>query len=83
VETVTADSALTFADMPPLTRAGCRSWAHPITAPLSGEWCADQQYVLWFYFGYSSYFTLAGANGWPLAEAEKWLLTQASSALLA
>ena len=39
--------------------------------------------VLWFYFGYSSYFTLTDENGWPLAEAEKWLLAQASSALLA
>jgi hypothetical protein len=38
--------------------------------------------VLWFYFGYSSYFTLTDENGWPLAEAEKWLLAQASSALL-
>jgi AcrR family transcriptional regulator len=39
--------------------------------------------VLWFYFGYSSYFTLTDENGWSLAEAEKWLLTQASSVLLA
>lgn len=38
--------------------------------------------VLWFYFGYSSYFTLTDENGWSLAEAEKWLLAQASSALL-
>ena len=38
--------------------------------------------VLWFYFGYSSYFTLTDENGWPLAEAEKWLLAQVSSALL-
>ena len=39
--------------------------------------------VLWFYFGYSSYFTLTDENGWSLTEAEKWLLTQASSVLLA
>ena len=38
--------------------------------------------VLWFYFGYSSYFTLTDENGWPLAEAEKWLLAQASATLL-
>jgi AcrR family transcriptional regulator len=38
--------------------------------------------VLWFYFGYSSYFTLTDENGWPLPEAEGWLLAQASSALL-
>ena len=34
-------------------------------------------------FGYSSYFTLTDENGWSLAEAEKWLPTQASSVLLA
>lgn len=39
--------------------------------------------VLWFYFGYASYFTLTDENGWSLAEAEKWLLTQATSVLLA
>ncbi|HUN33613.1 MAG TPA: TetR family transcriptional regulator [Trebonia sp.] len=38
--------------------------------------------ILWFYFGYSSYFTLTDENGWPLAKAEQWLLAQASSALL-
>ena len=38
--------------------------------------------VLWFYFGYSSYFTLTDENGWTLAKAEEWLLAQASSALL-
>jgi hypothetical protein len=38
--------------------------------------------VLWFYFGYSSYSTLTDENGWPLAQAEKWLLAQASLALL-
>jgi hypothetical protein len=38
--------------------------------------------VLWFYFGYSSCFTLTEQNGWSPAEAEKSLLAQASSALL-
>lgn len=38
--------------------------------------------ILWFYFGYSSYFTLTDENGWPMADAEKWLLAQASLALL-
>jgi hypothetical protein len=38
--------------------------------------------VLWFYFGYYSYFTLTDENRWPLADAEEWLLGQASSALL-
>jgi AcrR family transcriptional regulator len=39
--------------------------------------------ILWFYFGYSSYFTLTDENGWTLAKAENWLLGQARSALLA
>jgi hypothetical protein len=38
--------------------------------------------VLWFYFGYSSYFTLTDENAWSLGEAEKWLLAQASATLL-
>src|SRR5450756_696863 len=38
--------------------------------------------ILWFYFGHSSYFTLTDENGWSLAQAEKWLLAQASAALL-
>ena len=38
--------------------------------------------ILWFYFGYSSYFTLTDENKWTLAKAEKWLLGQACSALL-
>jgi AcrR family transcriptional regulator len=38
--------------------------------------------VLWFYFGYSSYFTLTDENGWTLAQAEKWLLAQASTVLM-
>ncbi len=38
--------------------------------------------ILWFYFGYSSYFTLTDENGWSLPEAEKWLLAQASATLL-
>ena len=37
--------------------------------------------VLWFYFGYASYFTLHDDNGWSYAEAERWLLEQARSAL--
>jgi AcrR family transcriptional regulator len=38
--------------------------------------------ILWFYFGYSSYFTLTDENGWTLPQAEKWLLAQASTTLL-
>jgi AcrR family transcriptional regulator len=37
--------------------------------------------VLWFYFGYASYFTLHDDNGWSFAEAEQWLLEQVRGAL--
>jgi AcrR family transcriptional regulator len=38
--------------------------------------------VLWFYFGYASYFTCVEENGWSLEQAEKWLLDRAREALL-
>lgn len=38
--------------------------------------------VLWFYFGYSSYFTLHDDNGWPYQRAEHWLAAQAARELL-
>jgi hypothetical protein len=37
--------------------------------------------VLWFYFGYASYFVLVEDNDWSFAEAEAWLREQASRAL--
>lgn len=37
---------------------------------------------LWFYFGYSSYFTLHDDNGWSYEQAERWLAEQAIGALL-
>jgi AcrR family transcriptional regulator len=37
--------------------------------------------VLWFYFGYASYFVLVDDNGWSFGEAEEWLLQQAGRAL--
>ncbi|WP_433184913.1 TetR/AcrR family transcriptional regulator [Actinoallomurus sp. CA-150999] len=43
---------------------------------------ADATDILWFYFGYSSYFTLVEENRWSLRRAEKWLLDQARAALL-
>ena len=39
--------------------------------------------VLWFYFGYDSYFTLHDESGWDYARAERWLVAQATRALLA
>jgi AcrR family transcriptional regulator len=38
--------------------------------------------LLWFYFGYSSYFTLTDDNGWSYDHAERWLADQATAALL-
>jgi AcrR family transcriptional regulator len=37
--------------------------------------------VLWFYFGYGSYFTLHNECGWPYEKAERWLADQACRAL--
>lgn len=53
-----------------------------IGALRNGLGAADATDILWFYFGYSSYFTLADENGWSLERAERWLLAQARSALL-
>lgn len=44
---------------------------------------ADAVDLLWFYFGYSSYFTLHDDNGWSYERAEHWLSDQATAALLA
>ena len=38
--------------------------------------------VLWFYFGYGSYFTLHDENGWSYERAEHWLADQACRELL-
>jgi hypothetical protein len=37
---------------------------------------------LWFYFGYSSLFTLHDDNGWSYERAERWLAAQACRELL-
>src|SRR6516164_2670729 len=39
--------------------------------------------LLWFYFGYSSLFTLHDDNGWSYGRAEQWLAEQACRTLLA
>lgn len=38
--------------------------------------------ILWFFFGYSSYFTLHDENHWSYDRAEHWLADQAVVALL-
>lgn len=46
------------------------------------EMTADQATdILWFYFGYSGYFTLVDDNGWSYERAEPWLARQALAAL--
>jgi hypothetical protein len=47
-----------------------------------GIHAADAVDLLWFYFGYSSYFTLHDDNGWSYERAEHWLAGQAIAALL-
>ncbi|MGX6608105.1 TetR/AcrR family transcriptional regulator [Micromonosporaceae bacterium Da 78-11] len=37
--------------------------------------------ILWFYFGYSGYFTLIDDNGWDLNRAQTWLRNQCALAL--
>lgn len=38
--------------------------------------------VLWFFFGYTGFFTLLDDNGWPAEKAERWLRETAASNLL-
>jgi AcrR family transcriptional regulator len=38
--------------------------------------------LLWFFFGYSSYFTLHDDNHWSYERAERWLADQALATLL-
>jgi AcrR family transcriptional regulator len=38
--------------------------------------------ILWFYFGYSGFFTLVDDNGWSYSRAEQWLLNAATRDLL-
>ncbi|HWS35896.1 MAG TPA: hypothetical protein VN408_24540 [Actinoplanes sp.] len=42
---------------------------------------AEASDILWFYFGYSGYFTLHDDNGWTYQRAEHWPITQAATAL--
>lgn len=37
--------------------------------------------TLWFYFGYTGFFTLVDDNGWSYERAERWLVSQARMAL--
>jgi AcrR family transcriptional regulator len=48
----------------------------------SGVDVADAVDLLWFYFGYSAYFTLHDDNQWSYPRAEQWLADQACRELL-
>jgi hypothetical protein len=48
----------------------------------SGVDVATAAEVLWFYFGYSSYYTLHNEIGWSYDRAQKWLAEGAIKALL-
>lgn len=48
----------------------------------AGVDAAEAADVLWFYFGYASYFTLHDDNGWSYERAERWLADQTARALL-
>ncbi|GAA3777837.1 TetR/AcrR family transcriptional regulator [Micromonospora maritima] len=49
----------------------------------AGTTVAEATDILWFYFGYSGYFTLLDDNGWTYEQAERWLVAQATAALRA
>jgi hypothetical protein len=38
--------------------------------------------MLWFYFGYASFFTLTDENGWSPERTEEWLRGTAARSLL-
>jgi hypothetical protein len=52
----------------------------PLRDGIEENYAAD---MLWFYFGYSSYFTLHDDNGWSYERAERWLVDHAIRDLLA
>ena len=53
-----------------------------LDALLHGMTVEEAVDVFWFYFGYSSYFTLHDDNGWSYERAERWLGDRACQALL-
>jgi len=68
-----------------LYRQGMRVTAERLAATGSlraGTTVPEAADVLWFYFGYSGWFTLTDDNGWPADRAERWLAESARAALL-
>ena len=54
---------------------------HDLGSLAEGPSVTEATDILWFYFGYSGYFTLLDDNGWDTARAELWLLAQCAHAL--
>jgi AcrR family transcriptional regulator len=66
-------------------RGSCRMVAtrlHTLDGLKSGVAIERAADLLWFYFGYWSWFTLHSENGWSYKTAEKWLFQAAKEALL-
>jgi hypothetical protein len=42
----------------------------------------DANDMLWFFFGYSGFFTLMDDNGWSAERSEVWLRQMAATAVL-
>ena len=61
-----------------------RSFRSPKNSPSSARYAPTSTCPpRWFYFGYSSYFTLHDDNHWSYQRAERWLADQACRTLLA
>jgi AcrR family transcriptional regulator len=66
-------------------RAGCALASRRLAALGAlkpGLTIEDATDVLWFYFGYSGFFTLMDDNGWSADRAEQWLREMAAIAVL-
>jgi AcrR family transcriptional regulator len=54
---------------------------HEVGGPRPDMTVQDATDTLWFFLGYSGYFTLVDDLGWSYDRAEQWLLRQATAAL--
>ncbi|MDR7276379.1 TetR/AcrR family transcriptional regulator [Catenuloplanes atrovinosus] len=80
------DAAASLAEATERYRSGLRLAAQRLArigALRSGVDVAHADALLWFYFGYSSLFTLVDDLHWSDGEAVAWLRTAAADALLA
>lgn len=54
---------------------------HDVGGLRTGMDVAEATDILWFYFGYSGFFTLLDDNGWTYEQSQEWLVAQAAAAL--